>query len=326
MSEMNQRRVWHPEASYTPSPQAAQLGSEESGRGSLQASSHTSASESEQETGPGTKRRSKQVIPRRRTPTVCIPPARPLRGRRELTSTPSPSTEAKKPAYKTMESSKGHTRILLEQSSKIYRQTSGSGTTPPSKQVHNWFCGWTDHEHLDMYRSNRLVGGTAVEHDGRSTLQTPAEGSRASSSRYVSSQDGRRVFHYVFHHYLDVKRHIQKYRELYSYTALNISPSHLAMTEQRAAASRGDSEQDYEDEVEDEVLLPFGLNPGDPHLCELMRHLGIRDVPPMVNWETQRQQLPRPTPPSIFKRRGQEREVEIVISNSAPKRSVAILR
>ena len=297
---MSDKRVWYPDRSYT----AAQEGSEESGRGSLHASS---AEQQEPESSTAaTKRRSKAVITRRRTPTVCIPASKVA----STDSTPTPSSSGQaRPNYQTIETTRRYT--LHELSSKVYTESA----TPPPKN-HNWFCGWTEFEHLDLYQSGKLTN-SGNDYD-RTRLQTPADGnrsslhSRVSSSRYMSSRGSRRYSQYVFHHHADVAQYMEDYRSTYSYTGLTTGYAHTAGHERAMFCEGEDVEQD------EEVTLPVdvkSLYRGDPYLRELMHRLGVKGPPVTPEYER-----PRPTPPSIVKRRRNGREVEIVVSNSAPKK------
>ena len=347
---MNLDAMWRPEASYgTREPGHLPSSAEEGGRGSLlirASSSTTSATEQDHEastppaTGPTAKNRKKAIIPRRRTPTVCIPkemkadpPSGHLAASAKLQATASGSSEgstptATRPGYGTIEKSTEPTLVLLEQSSKVYDETK-----VPNLKNRNWFCGWTDHEYIDLHHIPKPapIGG---EFD-RSRLQTPAEGyrsaiqSRVSSSRYTSSRaGGRRTYPYTFHHYDNPDSHIETYRELYSYTALNTDPNQRRKDDDRTLCEGGDGvEQDAE------IMLPAGvasLYRGDPYLKELMSRLGIRELAtPSQEMERQQQllQAPRPTPPSIVKRRRDEKEsVSIIVANSAPKRYPIIPR
>lgn len=296
---MSQKRTWHPERSYT----ASQLGSGESGRGSLHASS--SEQEPEQASSEATKTRRKPPIPRRRTPTVYIPAEGAATS---ADNTPTPTAQSR-PNYQTIEPNK---RPSLQQlSAEVYKRPNA-----PLPKNHSSFCGWTDLEPLDMYQSNKM----ATSDVDRTKLQTPADGyrsslhSRASSSRYTSSRAGHRTSQYIFHHYEELERHIEDYRNLYSYSALTAGPSLPTTGGERVAYFEGeDIEQD------DEVILPTGVRSyrGDAHLRELFHRLGIKEPlpPPLPDWER-----PRPTPPSIVKKRRNGRDVEIVISNSAPRK------
>lgn len=303
---MSQKQVWYPERSYTAT---TQLGSEEGGRGSL----HASSSEQDQPEATTRPSRRKQPIPRRRTPTVTIPLAAATAASSGANNTPTPTGHTP-PCYTTIEAVKRVT--LRELSGRVYEKPSA----PPPKN-HNWFQGWTEWEHIDLHQSNKmttaLTGDTAGD---RSRLQTPAsaDGYRSggnsrvgSSSRYVLSRHGRRASQYVFRHHDTVQQHMEEYHNMCSFTGLTTSHAHSK--DGKMLCEGEDVEQD------DEVVLPIGVRSlyrGDPHLRELVHRLGIKDPPP-VNPEWER---PRPTPPSIVKRRRNGRDVNIVVSNSAPKR------
>ena len=329
---MNLDQVWRPQASYGKYQESNNLDSaEEGGRGSLQASSSTSATEQQEDHHASTTppvaaaaaSRKRAVIPRRRTPTVKIP--RELRvagpGGTRLTSGSSGSSEGNTPTtrtgYDTIETKAEPLLVLLNLSCRVYERTKIA-----NPKTHNWYCGWTDHEHLDLHYTPKPAT-TGGEFD-RSRLQTPADGyrstlhSRVSSSRYTSSRGGRRT-NYTFHHYDNPDSHIETYRELYGYTALNSDPSQRRSNEERLFFEEGNVEQDAE------VMLPVGvksLYQGDPYLKELVNRLGIKEpLSPELERQQQLLQAPRPTPPSIVKKKRNEREsVSIMVSNSAPKR------
>lgn len=303
IAKMSRKPVWYPDRSY----KAPAADSEESGRGSLHASS------SEQEQDSSTRGRKKLPIPRRRTPTV-IPTIAAAIGKCEVVK-PSP-----KVSYATMAiESRGET-TLLELSFSAYEKSKIS-----NPKNDNWFCGWTDHEYLDLHQTSKMASNCSDGFD-RTRLHTPAEGyrsslhSRASSSRYTSSRDGHRVHQYTFHHFKESGDYIENYRDLYSYTSLITGSTHLKGKEAIAF---------FEGEDDDDATLPIGVRSlyhGDSYLRELVNRLGIKDAPLSFpqEWEREQQQLlqgPRPTPPSIVKkRRSDKATVNIVVSNSAPKR------
>jgi hypothetical protein len=291
---MTNKHVWRPGASHV----APSLESEEGGRGSLQEEEGRGSLQGEAEAKPVVKKKSS--LPRRRTPTVYIPP----KGITD-TSTPSPLADG----YKTIEKTKRPIPSLLELSRKPYEKKK----TPES----NWFCGWSDFECLDQQQGGMKQ---TITEGGR--LQTPRDGyrssllSRASSSRYNSSHGVRKAHTYTFHHFERFEEYAEHYRDFYAFTTLN------------SGGSREDEERVYcegeEVEQDAEVLLPLGVKSlyrGDPYLRELVNRLGIRDPP---DYEAQQQQLlgtPRPTPPSIVKRRKDGKDtVNIIVANSAPKR------
>lgn len=294
---MSQKQVWCPGNSYA----AAQEGWEEGGWGStVQAAS--SSSEPEQDHAlPKTKKIS---IPRRTTPTVRIPP-------RSRAAHGSSTAEQEKQNYKTIEQRK--TWTLHELSFMAYDKYRSADPKNQSR-----FCGWTDEEQQDEQTRtyNRSQASEAVDRTG---LQTPADGhrsnlcSRASNSRYNSSHGGRRVNHYTFHHYQQAEDYVQEYRDLYCYTSLNTAPSSANQRGDRIFFEGEDVEQDSDG------IQVKSLYQGDPYLRELVSRLGIKEP---ADLEGRHQfQAPRPTPPSIVKRRRNEPEtVDIVVSNSATKR------
>lgn len=299
---MSSKHVWRPMDSYA----STSLGSEEGGRGSL----HASSSEQQQQEVKMVKRRAS--IPRRRTPTVHIPPPAVL----NCSETNSPSTDTGSPAvYKTIEKNKKQS--LLDLSQKPYEKSKA-----PNPRNDNWFCGWTKFEHLDLhYRP--ITMATAAE--DRCRLQTPGDGyrstmqSRASNSRYNSSHGRRKAYSYTFHHFMNSEDHIENYRTLYCFSALNSDPS-SRQDEDRVYCEGEDVEQDAE------VTLPLGVKSlyrgGDPYIRELVNRLGIRGPPP-EDWERHQQLLatPRPTPPSIVKKRKDGKDtMDMMVANSAPKR------
>lgn len=295
---MSSKHVWRPEASYAP----ASLGSEEGGRGSLQDSEQVLELKGDR------KKKSGVIIPKRRTPTVCIPS--PANQNDTETSTPS-SDPGRVAIYKTIERNKK--QGLLELSHVVYEKSKARNG--------NWFCGWTDFEALDLHQKPPPTAGT-VESGDRSRLQTPLDGyrstlnSRASCSRYSSSHGRRRVYQYTFHHLDTSEEYAEQYTQLYSFTALNLQKE----DDERVCCEGEEVEQDAE------VILPLGVKSlyrGDPYLRELVSRLGIREPPPLQDWEKQQQLLmgPRPTPPSIVKRKRNGKDpVDIMVSNSAPKR------
>ena len=298
---MSSRRLWRPESSYT----AANVGSEEGGRGSLYASSSEQEHEVEGsgKTAPG---RNKIHLPRRRTPTVYVPP-----------ENKAPKTfSSGEHSYKSIE--KREEVSLHEQSSLPFQKQK-----VPNPKTHNWFCGWIEHECFDLYQADKML---PVETD-RMKIQTPAEGnrstlqSRASNSRYNSSYGSRKKHDYTFHHLEDIDSYIEDYRDLYSFTTLS-SPRY-----DEKIFCEGEDVEQYS-----EVILPLGVKSlyrGDPYLKELMNRLGIKEVPPTTEASSPQEsrerhpQLlmsPRPTPPSIVKKRGKAHdEVDIVVSNSGSK-------
>ena len=293
---MSSKHVWRPEVSYAP----ATVGSEEGGRGSLHAEQVEVKAV-----------RKKASIPRRRTPTVHIPPPAALNCSE---SNNSPSTDTGSPAvYKTIEKNKKQS--LLEFSRKPYEKSKA-----PNPRSVNWFCGWTEFEHVDLHYRPPVMTAT----DNRTRLQTPGDGyrsslqSRVSSSRYSSSRGGRRAYHYTFRHFAKTEDHIENYRALYCFTMLNSDPCNR-QDEDRVYCEGEDVEQDAE------VTLPLGVKSlyrGDPYIRELVSRLGIREPPP-EDWGKIQQLLtsPRPTPPSIVKKRKDGKDtVDMVVANSAPKR------
>ena len=296
---MTCKQTWRPDVSYA----ATSLGSEEGGRGSLQAPSTTTAGEQELET---TKRKNKTHIPRRKTPTVMV-----------LTPTKAPRESQ---GYKTIETKKDPT--LLQLSRKTYDSTpTTTNNNNNTTKNRNWFCGWTDYEHLDL----SAVTGPGPSDGDRSRLQTPMEGlrgtvhgssgSRVSSSRYSSSRGGRRKEEQrAFQHYSDVGVYMEEYRRLYCYTTLSSAPS--LREDERVFCEGEEVEQDGE-----AIFSPGvkSLYRGDQHIRDLVSRFGVRDL--SGGQETQQQHNPRPTPPSIVKRRRDRRETaDIVVSNSTAKR------
>lgn len=298
---MSSKHIWGPEASYT----AASLGSEEGGRGSL----HDTSSSEQLNAAAKVKNKS---IPKRRTPTVSIPPQ--ANQETSETGTPSSPTDAgKSPAiYTTIENNKKQS--LLELSHELYE------TSKPANP--HWFCGWTECEILDLHRK---PPPTVTGEGDRSRLQTPMDGyrstlhSRASSSRYSSSHGRRRTYQYTFRHYETSEEYAEEYRQLYSFTAMNTGCPPRDEDE-RIYCEGEDVEQDAE------VIFPLGVKSlyrGDPYLRELASRLGIREPPPSFqDWDRQQQLIsPRPTPPSIVKKkRNGKDQVNIVVSNSTLKR------
>lgn len=324
---MNRDQMWRPEASYG-KKQESSCSAEEGGRGSmLQEPAEATSVQEEDSSTPTTttaptafaaRNKKKAIIPRRRTPTVCIP--NELKPSGSTNSSEEGSTPTSK-GYATIEKKEQPLLVLLEFSSKVYEPTKIE-----NPKTHNWHCGWTDHELQDLhYTPKPTTTGSDVD---RSRLQTPADGyrstlhSRASSSRYTSARGGRKTYTYTFHHFDDLDSHIETYRELYSYTSLNSDPSQRKPDEDKLFFDGEDVEQDAE------IMFPIdmkSMHHGDLHLKELMNRLGIK-VPLTPEQERQQQllQVPRPTPPSIVKKRRNEKDsVSIVVSNSAPKRQVA---
>lgn len=328
---MTCKQIRRPDVSYA-APAASMPPAAEGGRGSLQVPSTTTAGEQELEV---TKRRSnneKTLIPRRRTPTVMVLPVRP------------PARESQHGSYKTIEKKGDHT--LLQFSHKPYESTTHTNT-----RGRNWFCRWMDYEHLDLSAIATCPGpSTSGSGDGdRSRLHTPMEGlrsasgggSRVSSSRYSSSRGGGGAVsggrrgrgeeqQRGFQHYTNVGVYMEEYRRLHCYTTLSSAPS--LRDDERVFCEGEDVQQDGDG------TLPLGVKSlyrgggggggGDQYVRELASRIGVSDLSDMSwaqDWERQQQliQNPRPTPPSIVKRkRGRDvtESVDIVVSNSTSKR------
>lgn len=299
---MTCKQIWRPDVSYT----ATSLGSEEGGRGSLQAPSSSSTTTGEQELEV-TKRRNKEHIPQRRTPTVMV-----------LTTAKAPPRESQA-SYKTIEKKKDPTGTLLQLSRKAYERT-----TPTNTKNRNWLCGWMDHEDLDL----STTGPSAIDGE-RSRLHTPMEGSRStqlygngsrvSSSRYISSRGGRgreEQCRRAFQHYNELGMYMEEYHRLHCYTTLSTAPS--LREDERAFCEGEDVEQDGETVFHLEVK---SLYRGDLHSRELVNRLGVRDNSSVQDWERQLLvQNPRPTPPSIVKRRRDRKDSVDIMVNSTLKR------
>lgn len=293
------RQMWHPESSYAVTNND---GSEEGGRGSLHASS-SEGCEAQAKT------RRKVHIPPRRTPTVIVSSAKtPDRAK-------SASTEQPTQNYPTIE--RRDEVDLFELSSQPYKDDSTLSELHGPKGP---FSGWTNHESLELKEQLRSVmkysfagggGAHATPEGNRSALQ-----SRASSSRYTSScgSRGRRYYSYTFHHYQDTDNYISNYRDLYSYTALNTGQEDREEGRPRRTEERS---------MEDASHLPVGvrsLYQDDPYMRELVSRLGIKE-PPSAAAVQQLLHSPRPTPPSIVKKRRKgEETISIVVSNTAYKR------
>ena len=348
--QQQQQQVWCPETSYA-------LGSEEGGRGSLLhgllASSSSSEQEQEAKATEKAKARKKAVIPRRRTPTLCIDLQQPPKRQDSSVASDNPSTEqgikkplasTSSPTYKTIEIKSELQHSLLQLSHQAYHKSNTKSNT---------FCGWTDSEHDDLQQQQQVATsakvpwqpqGHGTEPGDRSKLQTPLDGrrsalqSRISSSRQNSSNipssssragSRYRASHtsYTFQHFDTPEEYAANYLELYSYTTLHSSSNSREEDEKLLYCSCGEGEEVEQDA---EVILPLGVKSlyrGDPYILELVSRLGIREPPPpppplLENWQGQLLLTqPRPTPPSIVKRKRNERDtVNIVVSNSAAKR------
>lgn len=298
-------KLWYPETSYT----GPHMVPEEAGRGSQQGSS------SEQELETGTQKR--QVTPP--TPAVNVPPDTSRKIKPPLLL---PELTEGANIYKTIEAIDEDEATLLDHSSLPYQK---SNTTAPNQNCPNWFCGWTEEEYFDLHRTkpppcdtDRALLRTA---DGyRSTLH-----SRGGYARYNSTSTVRRRPPYSFHHFDSFQKYSKEYRKVYSYTAL--CTSHYSQKETKEEKKKNGGEWECVEHDFDTTILPIGMNnvyQKDPYLRELISRLGIREPPanmernPCIMEGDKQQQLlrsPRPTPPSIVKRKKVE---NIVVSNSAP--------
>ena len=257
-------------------------GCEEGGRGSTGPSKPGSAEV----------KRKRAIIPRRRVPTVDVRHVAKVAG---LQCSSGEETLRRGQTYSTTEET-GHPTLL-------------DCATEPARRLRNErvhcpdFCGWLEDESPEKYSFGKVVSMSM----DRTSLQTPADHGSRLQSRAGSRYSNARRNHYEFKHFLDcTHEYIEHYRTSYCYTTLTVPPQ-VAST-----VVEDDTPQDPSN-----LFYPgvTSLYQSDPYLRELASRLGVRES----IREQQLLQSPRPTPPSIVKRRRSRESEDLIICANGNK-------